>query len=63
MVANAAAVTRALSNTQGERYGQVLPLERFEIKGARSKRDEVRVEVTFLVVRMRADADADEEDL
>ena len=63
MVADAEAVTRALSNTQGARYGQVLPIEQFEIKSARSKKDEVRVDVTFLVVRLRESAGADEEDL
>ena len=51
-----------LSEIQAERYGQALPIERFEIKAARSKQDEVRVDVTFLVARLRAQVDADEEE-
>ena len=63
MISDSEALTHALTDTQSERYGKALPIERFEFRSSRSKPDEVRVEVTFLVVRLRDDLAGDEEEL
>ncbi len=64
MSSTAEPVVRFLAATQSGRFGSPLVIEESNVTGARSKLDEVRAEVTFLVVRLaRQDADADIEEI
>jgi len=54
-------VVELLARTQDAAAGHSLPIENVDLLGARSKQDEVRAEVTFLVVRLHHHDTADEE--
>ena len=54
IVSPSGAVSDMLMMTQSDRFGQPLAIEKFEIKNARNKEDEVTAAITFLVVRLRA---------
>jgi hypothetical protein len=49
---DAPSIVRLLVLSQSDRYGASLPIESVRISGAGPKDDEVRVEITFLVVRL-----------
>ncbi|MFT5050814.1 MAG: hypothetical protein ACI8QZ_002219 [Chlamydiales bacterium] len=54
-------VVELLARTQNPGSGQALSIENVDLIGSRSKQDEVRAEVTFLVVRLHQRESADEE--
>lgn len=60
MMGDAESLTHTMAVTQTNRYGKPLTVERFDLKSAARKRNEVSAEVTFLVVRL-SDVRVDEE--
>jgi len=52
ITSDAQSIVRLLSLSQSDRFGASLPIKDLRITGSNTKDDEVRLEVTFLVVRL-----------
>lgn len=61
LTSTAESVARLIELSQSERYERVLMIESVDVRGARSKGDEVRAEIAFLAVRLNLPEEEDEE--
>lgn len=61
LTSSAESVVQLIMLSQTDRFGHALAIESLEVKGARSKQDEVRAEIAFLIPRLHMDRDEEDE--